>query len=229
MSAEHGNFQRYYSLRPRAVALRLAALDAHLFRARSCLDVGCNEGGFSLAVAGRYRVAHMLGVDLDARLVARAEASLTRVLETHRRLLHPALPRTCASLDKYFLERVRFEVHDVMGGSIGGSFDTVLCLSVTKWVHLRHGDQGIRKLFGILRELTRVGGNLVLEYQKWQSYKNDRNSSALARRNFSELRLAPESFCELLCAEFGFRLERAMSLNEADVFRRPLLVLVRCS
>lgn len=48
------------------------------FAGKRCLDVGCNEGLVSLAVASRFGAAAMLGLDIDASLVQRACANLCR-------------------------------------------------------------------------------------------------------------------------------------------------------
>lgn len=52
-----------------------------------------------------------------------------------------------------------------------GSLDTVLCLSVTKWVHLHRGDPGLAALFARVAAALSPGGVLVLEPQPWRSYQ----------------------------------------------------------
>jgi 7SK snRNA methylphosphate capping enzyme len=49
--------------------------------------------------------------------------------------------------------------------------DTILCLSVTKWVQLNWGDEGLEKLFKRVHQLLRPGGTFVLEPQPWKSYR----------------------------------------------------------
>ena len=51
-----------------------------------------------------------------------------------------------------------------------GSLDTVLCLSVTKWVHLHRGDAGLAALLARVAAALAPGGLLVLEPQPWRSY-----------------------------------------------------------
>lgn len=50
-------------------------------------------------------------------------------------------------------------------------YDVVLCLSLTKWVHLNWGDQGVKKLFKRIFVNLRHGGILILEPQSFNSYK----------------------------------------------------------
>lgn len=51
------------------------------------------------------------------------------------------------------------------------SLDTVLCLSVTKWVHLNQGDQGLKRLFAKVKDALVPGGWFILEPQPWKSYQ----------------------------------------------------------
>ena len=47
-------------------------LERRWFAGRRCLDIGCNEGLVTLAVAARFGAASMLGVDLDEHLIRNA-------------------------------------------------------------------------------------------------------------------------------------------------------------
>jgi len=48
-------------------------------------------------------------------------------------------------------------------------------MSVTKWIHYHHGDDGIRRLFQKIFSALRPGGIFLLEPQPWRSYKKKQN------------------------------------------------------
>ena len=54
----------------------------------------------------------------------------------------------------------------------------VLCLSLTKWVHLNDGDAGLIRLFERVHALLRPGGRFLLEPQPWRSYKSAMHKQA---------------------------------------------------
>ena len=48
-------------------------------------------------------------------------------------------------------------------------------MSVTKWIHYHHGDEGIATFFRKVYAALRPGGIFILEPQPWKSYKKKQN------------------------------------------------------
>ncbi|KAJ4948643.1 hypothetical protein JOQ06_020173 [Pogonophryne albipinna] len=99
---QHGNHSRYYGYQgfygdgceghvgPQDDP-RLRLLRSDWFRDRTVLDIGCGTGHMTLAVARRFNPAHILGVELNERLVHAANQNIRHfmshdlVLEERRR------------------------------------------------------------------------------------------------------------------------------------------------
>jgi len=77
-------------------------------------------------------------------------------------------------------------------------YDTILCLSTSKWIHLNYGDVGIKLLFHNVYKQLKTGGMFIFEPQGWKSYKKRKNLTDTIRKNFSEINLKPEHFQKYL-------------------------------
>ena len=85
-------------------------------------------------------------------------------------------------------------------------YDTILCLSVTKWVHLNNHDEGLLRLFQRIYRALRTGGYFILEPQGWGSYnKKKRSFPEYLRGNLKELKLRPDMFEKILVEQIGFK------------------------
>ncbi|GJP78004.1 hypothetical protein CLOP_g8337 [Closterium sp. NIES-67] len=106
------------------------------------------------------------------------------------------------------------------------SADTVLCLSVTKWVHLNWGDAGLIALFANLFHMLRPGGVLILEPQPWSSYKKKHGLTKESREHYSSIKIFPAHFRQLLLDKIGFQRveELTAAVPTARGFDRPLFV-----
>lgn len=59
-------------------------------------------------------------------------------------------------------------------------FDAVFCFSTTMWIHLNHGDDGLRVLLATIYRISRLA---IIEPQPWKCYK-----AAVKRMNMSDQR-----------------------------------------
>ncbi|GMF23596.1 unnamed protein product [Phytophthora fragariaefolia] len=82
-----GNFRSYYTYRLGQKHQgeleddpRLAALDKFWFEGKRGLDIGCNSGELTIAIAKRLAPSYLLGVDVDPQLVSRARGHLKDIL-----------------------------------------------------------------------------------------------------------------------------------------------------
>jgi 7SK snRNA methylphosphate capping enzyme len=98
--------------------------------------------------------------------------------------------------------------------------------SVTKWIHLFHGDEGIKKVFAKIYELLSPGGRLVLEPQPWKSYHKRKFTSEVTAANYPKIQLRPKDFPKYLVETVGFRSCEFLEVcqTSAKGFRRPVYV-----
>ena len=114
-----------------------------------------------------------------------------------------------------------------------GCYDTVLCLSTTKWVHLNFGDEGVRTLFSRVRDCLRPSGRLILEPQPWSSYRKRAKLTPEIAAIYPTLSFRPDEFVPyLLSEEGGFAtvetVEVRYTTDHSEGFRRrPLLLLTK--
>lgn len=92
--------------------------------------------------------------------------------------------------------------------AISGPFDVILALSVIKWIHLEHLDEGLRIFFTKCATCLRPGGYLVVELQTWESYEKAvrPNHSPHFSENLKRLVYRPETSFETLLAECDLKL-----------------------
>lgn len=73
----YGNYHGYYGYRSNSknfedVRLEIFKDYSHLFKNKDLLDIGCNEGLVTLAVAKMFKLKSLTGVDIDMHLIGRA-------------------------------------------------------------------------------------------------------------------------------------------------------------
>ncbi|EZA57797.1 putative methyltransferase BCDIN3D [Ooceraea biroi] len=99
----------------------------------------------------------LIGVDLDPILIERARERNPRPDRlTFECLDFLSVDRTGETLRKHLtqLDKTRFDV--------------VFCFSITMWIHLNHGDEGLEEFLRRACDLTEM---IVVEPQPWRCYR----------------------------------------------------------
>lgn len=71
-------------------------------------------------------------------------------------------------------------------------------------------------------------GHVVIEYQPWKSYVNNKNASEVCKHNFkNNISIRPDEFERVLEKQIGFIIveRRGTPLSEVSGFNRPILIL----
>lgn len=139
------------------------ALYKHLQQGRPSAGPG-TEGGL-----------HMLGFDLDEMLIQRARST------------NP-FPGNISfiTLDIMQDEASRAQLGTYLQTFGRCTFHLSVCLAVTMWVHLNHGDVG---LMGFLSRLAAASEHLLLEAQPWKCYRSAaRRLRKLGRDDFEHFK-----------------------------------------
>ncbi|KAI8941925.1 hypothetical protein NX059_000039 [Plenodomus lindquistii] len=211
----------------------LAALIPHIFTAKHCLDIGCNAGTVSCQLAFDFAAATVTGVDIDPNLVKQAQKLLAlracrarpptqdaqRAVDyypisavlTHGYRIEPASeasskPTLTSTLANW--PSVKFHSADWVtssGQEVSGPYDVILALSVIKWIHLEHLDEGLQRFFAKCSSSLKAGGHLIIELQTWDSYEKAvrPNTAPHYIQNMQSLHYRPETSFDELLADVG--------------------------
>jgi 7SK snRNA methylphosphate capping enzyme len=230
-TATYGNYKGYYGMREQSSHERISCFPASWFKSKRCIDIGCNSGEVTIAIASTYQPKSIVGVDLDPEMIESANKKLAKKVLHGKSASTFLIPRCIAVVktetNAYFPKNVSFIVGDLMKSIEIDQYDTVLCLSVVKWIHLNFGDEGLIACFRKLWNMAKPGGKIILEYQTWKSYKNNCSKSAVMKANFDSIAIRPEDFERVLKNDIGFEVEAKLGtpLEHASGFNRPILVL----
>ncbi|KAL6900971.1 hypothetical protein ACP4OV_005647 [Aristida adscensionis] len=209
---------------------RLEAFKKQWFEGKDCLDIGCNQGLVTIGLAMKFDCRSILGVDIDSGLIETAKWNLRRISRLNKESMNndnaqeSSVSPSQSSLEEGasnmsngnhsnhknsdLFKIVSFRRENFVESMTGCSeekYDTIICLSVTKWIHLNWGDDGLITLFVKIWRLLRPGGIFIMEPQPWRSYKNNRLVSEVAKENFNNICIYPEKFREILLDKVGFR------------------------
>lgn len=109
-------------------------------------------------------------------------------------------------------------------------YDLILCLSVTKWIHLNFGDSGLKLVFKRMFNQLRPGGKLILEAQNWASYKKKKKLTEKIFDNYKNIEFYPNKFHEyLLGPDVGFSHSYPLGIPRhlSKGFKRPIQLYVK--
>ena len=138
---------------------------------------------------------YILGIDLDPILIARA-------VEANR-----------------YPSAIKYECVDYMSEDINSItmflssfqrqiFDVIFCFSVTMWIHINHGDSGLKNFLKKMSQQTKM---LVIEPQPWKCYRTAvrrmKRSGGEGFNHFSDLKLRENVTMEIeniICSECNF-------------------------
>uniref|UniRef100_W8AU42 RNA methyltransferase n=1 Tax=Ceratitis capitata TaxID=7213 RepID=W8AU42_CERCA len=170
----YGNYNKYYGYRNKGnecidKRLEVFAKRVELFENKQLLDIGCNSGLITMEVAKRFDVKSIVGLDIDRTLINQANKALLRQkkalpFENNARCLHK-FPYNVSFVHGNYVLR-----DDVLLEIEHAQFDVILCLSITKWIHLNFGDIGLKQAFRRMYLQLRSGGKLILEAQPYRNY-----------------------------------------------------------
>lgn len=178
---------RYYGYRnPSSEDLRLVSFRSEWFQDRDILDIGCNAGHVTICVARDFNPKSIVGIDIDPKLIASARKNIKTYSSAHPNerlfpvsmpLMYGSIPSTsCSASTSRFPSNISFVQGNYVPENeeflqmVQPEYDTILCLSVTKWVHLNWKDAGLKRFFRRIFAHLRPGGRLILEAQGWASY-----------------------------------------------------------
>ncbi|KAG8726866.1 hypothetical protein FRC12_023030, partial [Ceratobasidium sp. 428] len=88
-------------------------------------------------------------------------------------------------------------------------YDIVIAFSVSKWIHVHGGDEGLKSFFTRVRDVLRARitdaspGIFILEAQPWSGYRSAMRKAGVRDAKESKITINPDEFSAVL-AELGF-------------------------
>lgn len=167
----YGNYKHYYGKRIldkdfHDIRLDVLATQQELFHDKQVLDIGCNSGHLSIEIAKQFKVKSLIGLDIDRSLTQDAQLAINNLKRDCKKPATGSFPYNVRFVHgNYVLD------DDVLLEIERPQYDVILCLSVTKWIHLNFCDAGLKQAFRRMFLQLRPGGKLILEPQSFDTYK----------------------------------------------------------
>ncbi|KAI7889258.1 Bicoid-interacting protein 3-domain-containing protein [Mucor mucedo] len=227
---------------------RIDMLDPTLFNGKYILDIGCTSGNIAIALARKYKLAYIKGVDIDETLIKKAinnlratyslrkpgetvpesfdlslrshyfPQSMTNMFGMIPMAVPPNFPKT------EFPWTVDFEAVDWAKDVYDENepkYDTLMALSVTKWIQLHHGDKGLKSFFKKCYDALREGGTLVLEPIEIK-FKKMAKKLHVEKVDYHFL---PEHYHDFLIHQLGFREMQDLGCPKGS--KTPILLFIK--
>ncbi|XP_017880391.1 probable RNA methyltransferase bin3 [Ceratina calcarata] len=234
--------------------LTVFAQRKHLFIGKDVLDIGCNIGHITLSVARDFCARSVTGIDIDRTLINIARKNIKHYVNCAQspagnegsdhqdvNFFPMSMPINYGPVDipgftKHKSDRgFPYNVTFVQGNYVleddsllcteQPQFDLILCLSLTKWIHLNFGDAGLKQAFKRMYAQLRPGGVLLLEPQGWSSYTKKKNLTERIYKHYRSIEFRPHNFTQyLLSSEVGFSKCEVLSIppHPSKGFQRPI-------
>ncbi|KAK6248574.1 hypothetical protein QUC31_020139 [Theobroma cacao] len=239
---------------------RIKVLKKEWFEGKDCLDIGCNSGVITIHIAKEYNCHSILGLDIDSGLIEDAFwylRKITKVESAQKKQARDSSVKVVqgvnsleqctdassnegtnkslnyhSSGERDLSDIVSFRRENFVQSHCPPDkhYDTIICLSVTKWIHLNWGDDGLITLFTKIWRLLHPGGVFVLEPQPWESYEKNRRVSETTASNYRSIMFRPESFQEILLDKVGFRMVEDVTSGLSGTrtgFDRPIFAFYK--
>jgi len=194
-----GNFPQYYDFNPPEQRLEVLfpqisdKIKKNINGNLTILDVGCNEGNLTIEFA-RLMSNELSKNDSkehnnEANISESKDVDQSNIFDSKQELLidvfaidldQNLISRTInkprpeySSIDfmcqNIMSEEGREEIKNFLSDKGKSSYDLITLFSVTMWIHLHHGDEGLRDLLLFISSITRF---LLIEPQPWKCYRN---------------------------------------------------------
>ena len=181
-AARYGNFINYYTFNPPENRMKnipsdiLTKLNVPT-EPLTVLDIGCNAGDLTFAMRESLtcdKSVQYVGIDLDKQLIDRAVNNFSSC--QNLQFLHLDI------MQESFME----EITKVLRNLNKTKFDLVTVFSVTMWIHLNHGDQG---LMSFINKLCSISSHILVEPQPWKCYQTAaRRMRKLGKQEFEQMK-----------------------------------------
>lgn len=171
-AAKYGNFINYYDFNSATERLNLLPLEDNLWKTSSVkstdpylvLDVGCNAGNFTqllyefLVKKKPQRRVIVFGIDIDPTLIERA----TEANQYRENVFY-----SCCNVMES--ENGEMCIANYLKSHSKARFDVICCFSITMWIHLNNGDDGLNRFLDLMAQSSEI---LIIEPQPWKCYQN---------------------------------------------------------